>query len=131
MRIHIEIVTEGQPGRQRIATVEQIVEQAACDGIGLSLEEVKGLIGQLQTIVSAEHARETLAANSSCGACGQTFACKSSASIVYRTVFGKRRIPSPRLYSQCRCGARACDGDSFNPLAVVLTERTHPELLCL
>ena len=131
MRIHIEIVTEGQPGRQRIATVEQIVEQAACDGIGLSLEEVKGLIGQLQTIVSAEHARETLAANSSCGACGQTFACKSSASIVYRTVFGKRRLPSPRLYSQCRCGARACDGDSFNPLAMVLTERTHPELLCL
>ena len=54
MRIHIEIVTEGQPGRQRVATVERIVDQAACDGIGLSLEEVKRLIGQLQTIVSAE-----------------------------------------------------------------------------
>ena len=38
MRIHIEVVTEGQPGRQRIATVERIVEQAPCDGIGLSLE---------------------------------------------------------------------------------------------
>ena len=68
MRIHIEIVTEGQPGRQPIATVERLVEQAACDGIGLSLEEVKGLIGQLQTIVSAEHARKTVAANSPCGA---------------------------------------------------------------
>ena len=73
MRIHIEVLTEGQPGRQRIATVERIVEQAPCDGIGLPLEEVKGLIGQLQTIVAAEHARETVAANSSCGACGRTF----------------------------------------------------------
>ena len=131
MRIHIEVVIDGQPGRQRVATVERIAEPSAADGIGLSLEEVKGLIGQLQTIVSAEHARETVAANSSCGACGQTFACKSSASIVYRTVFGKLRLYSPRLYSQCQCGARAYDGDSFNPLAMVLTERTHPELLYL
>lgn len=131
MRIHIEVVIDGQPGRQRVATVERIAEPSAADGIGLSLEEVKALIGQLQTIVSAEHARETVAANSSCGACGLTFACKSSGSIVYRTVFGKFRLSSPRLYSQCRCGARAYDGDSFNPLAMVLTERTHPELLYL
>lgn len=131
MRIHIEVVIDGQPGRQRIATVERIAARPASEGIGLSLEEVKGLIGRLQTIVSAEHARETVAANSCCGACGQSFACKSSANIVYRTAFGKLRLSSPRLYSQCRCGARAYDGDSFNPLAMVLTERTHPELLYL
>ena len=131
MRIHIEVVIEGHPGRKRIATVERIVGQSACDGIGLSLEEGKGLIGQLQTIVCAEHARETVAANSSCGVCGQALACKSSANIVYRTAFGKLRLCSPRLYSQCRCGARAYDSDSFNPLAMVLTERTHPELLYL
>jgi hypothetical protein len=131
VRIHIEVVIEGRAGRQRISTVERIVEPSACDGIGLSLEEVKGLIGQLQTIVSAEHARETVAANSSCGLCGRALPCKSWASIVYRTAFGKLRLSSPRLYSQCRCGARAYGSDSFNPLALVLSERTHPELLYL
>ena len=45
VRIHIEVVIEGHPGRKRVATVERIVGQSACDGIGLSLEEGKGLIG--------------------------------------------------------------------------------------
>lgn len=129
MRIHVEVVIEGHPARQRIATVERIVKPATCDGLGLSLEEAKGLIGQLQAIVSAEQARETVAANSTCAECAQALPRKSCASIVYRTAFGKLRLSSPRLYSRCRCGAGACGSDSFNPLALVLTERTHPELL--
>ena len=56
---------------------------------------------------------------------------KGGASIVYRTAFGKLRLAGPRLYSQCRCGARAHTSDSFNPLGTLLEERTHPELLYL
>jgi hypothetical protein len=48
-----------------------------------------------------------------------------------RTAFGKLDLACPRLYSQCRCGARVYASDSFNPLAVVLVERTYPELLYL
>jgi hypothetical protein len=131
VRIHVEVVIEGHATRQRIATVERNVMPAAGEGLGLSLEEAKGLIGHLQTIVCEEQTSEMVAAISTCAVCAQALARKSSASIVYRTAFGKLRLSSPRLYSQCRCGARACGSDSFNPLALVLTERTHPELLYL
>jgi hypothetical protein len=85
----------------------------------------------LQAIVANEQAREVVAANSACGDCGRDLPCKGSANIVYRTAFGKLKLTSPRLYSQCSCGARAYGSDSFNPLALVLGQRTHPELLFL
>jgi len=56
---------------------------------------------------------------------------KGSASVVYRTAFGKLDLPCPRLYARCRCGARAYASDSFNPLAMILAQRTYPELLYL
>ena len=101
------------------------------DGIGLALGEVKGLLERLQGIVAAEHAQEVVSANSSCGACGLELPRKGEAGIVYRTAFGKLRLSGPRLYSRCRCGARAHDSESFSPLAMVVAERTHPELLYL
>ena len=93
MRMHIEVVPEGQPGRQRIATVERIVAQAPCEGIGLSLEEVKGLIGQLQTIVAAEHARETVAANSSCGRVNKTVGGRDQALDIVLHLRSQARAP--------------------------------------
>ena len=101
------------------------------DGIGLALGEVKGLLERLQGIVAAEHAQAVVSANSSCGACGLELPRKGEAGIVYRTAFGKLRLSGPRLYSQCRSGARAHDSESFSPLAMVVAERTHPELLYL
>ena len=132
MQIHIEVSTAGRPGRQRIATIERNAELPAGEGVGLTLDEVKALVQRLQAIVATGHAGEIVAANSSCGDCGQALARKGSASIVYRTAFGKLDLACPRLYSQCRCcGARAYASDSFNPLAMVLAQRTHPELLYL
>ncbi|HSW27240.1 MAG TPA: hypothetical protein VLJ62_31075 [Burkholderiaceae bacterium] len=131
MQIHIEVVTSGKRGRQRIATIERGADAAAGNGIGLALAELKDLLERLQGIVAAEHAQEVVSANSSCGACGLELPRKGVAGIVYRTAFGKLRLSCPRLYSQCRCGARAYDRESFNPLAMVLAERTHPELLYL
>ena len=131
MRIDIEVVVRGKRGRQRIATIERDADVGAGKGIGLSLEEAKSLLEHLQTIVAAEHAQEVIAANSLCGECGHALPRKGEGSMVYRTAFGKLRLACPRLYSQCGCGARAYCGDSFNPLALVVAERTHPELLYL
>jgi hypothetical protein len=124
-------VTSGKCGRRRIATIERGADEGAGVGIGLTLDEVKRLVERLQGIVAAEHAQEVVSANSSCGACGLELPRKGMAGIVYRTAFGKLRLSCPRLYSQCRCGARAYDSESFNPLAMVVAERTHPELLYL
>ena len=129
MQIHVEVVTRGKRGRERIATIERDANVAGTDGIGLTLGEVKSLAERLQSIVAAEQVQETVSANSACAACGRELPRKGSASIVYRTAFGKLRFASPRLYSQCRCGARAHTSDSFNPLGTLLEERTHPELL--
>ena len=60
----------GKRGRRRIATIERGVDVGAGNGIGLALDEVKGLLERLQGIVAAEHAQEVVSANSSCGACG-------------------------------------------------------------
>jgi hypothetical protein len=47
---------------------------------------------------------------------------------VFRTVFGTLPVDSPRL-SHCPCPAHATT--SFSPLAVLLPERTTPDLLSL
>ena len=119
MQIHIEVSTAGRPGRQRIATIERDADLPAGEGIGLTLDEVKGLVQRLQAIVATEHVGEIVAANSSCGECSQPLPRKGSASIVYRTAFGKLDLPCPRLYSRCRCGACAYISDSFNPRALL------------
>ncbi len=129
MRIHVEVVIEGQRERQRIATIQRSADLATVDGLGLTLAESKDFLERLQATVVREHADALVDANSACGGCGQPLARKGTSPIVYRTAFGKLSLRSPRLYSQCRCGARACSRDSFNPLAMHLAQRTHPELL--
>lgn len=121
----------GKRGRQRIATIERGPDVAAGEGIGLVLDEVKSLLQRLQEIVATEQAREVVEALSSCGECGHELPTKAAASMVYRTAFGKLKLACPRLYSQCRCGCRVYGRETFNPLAMVLAERTHPELLFL
>jgi hypothetical protein len=37
MRVHVEVVIEGQHERQRIATIHRSAELAAVDGLGLTL----------------------------------------------------------------------------------------------
>jgi hypothetical protein len=106
---------------------ERCADVDAGKGIGLSLQEVKDLLQRLQKVIATEHAHDVVAANSSCGECGHELPRKGEASMVYRTPFGKLRLACPRLYSQCRCGARAYDSDLFNPLAMVVAQRTHPE----
>jgi hypothetical protein len=54
--------------------------------------------------------------------------CKGYHQLVYRTVFGKMTLPSPRWYT-CRC--QTTEPRSFSPLAEMFQEHTAPELLYL
>jgi len=64
-----------------------------------------------------------------CSKCGKIQSRKGKHQIVLRTLFGKLRLDSPRLY-HCGCRSKE-DYRSFSPLAELLTERTAPELAYL
>jgi hypothetical protein len=131
MRVDIEVRIGGKPDRTCVATIERDPRKMAEQGIGLQLAEVKSLIGRLQQIVATAQADEIIAWNCLCGQCGEPLPRKDSAAIVYRTAFGKLRLDSPRHYSTCICGHCERESASFNPLAEMLTERSHPELVYL
>ncbi len=64
--------------------------------------------------------------------CRLPLGVKDRKTIVYRTVFGKARLDSPRFYSACsRCTVPARTRQSFSPLAEQLPERVHPQWLWL
>jgi hypothetical protein len=64
-----------------------------------------------------------------CPKCGKIQSRKGKHQIVLRTLFGKLRLDSPRLYD-CGCCSKE-EYRSFSPLAELLTERTTPELAYL
>jgi hypothetical protein len=64
-----------------------------------------------------------------CPDCGASRKEKDSRHVVYRTLFGKIRLCSPRLLT-CPCQG-AHSRHSSSPLADSLTARSHPELLNL
>ena len=68
---------------------------------------------------------EAMARMSVCPECGSRLTVKGHHRLVYRSVFGRLSIDSPRLY-QCRCSGSG--RRSTSPLASCLRERTSPEL---
>jgi hypothetical protein len=136
MRIAIQAMisdVEGQDTRtQDIGVLEYDAEAAPASGLGLFIGEAHQLLRQLQTVVLREQAARFVERVSRCRQCGSRLGVKDAKTIVYRTVYGKARLDSPRLYSTCgRCGACATPARSFSPLADALPERTHPQWLWL
>lgn len=67
-----------------------------------------------------------------CPECSHALGQKDEKQLVYRTAFGKYRLPSPRLYSRCaHCGHRSHAAQTFSPMAAALPERTHPQWIWL
>ncbi len=96
--------------------------------LGLTLEESKELLQQLQqTIVDAQVAAY-LDQQRACPACGKDRQLKQSETAPFRTLFGRISVPNPR-WRHCRCQAQTTK--TFRPLAALLPERTSPELLYL
>ena len=136
MRITIQALIEGADGQlprtEAIGTVERDADGAPASGLGLFLRETHALLRQLQAIVLREQVSQFLDRAALCRQCGHRLATKDSKVVIYRTAFGKARLNSPRLYSQCgNCGASARPQASFSPLAEALPERTHPQWLWL
>jgi hypothetical protein len=130
MKIRVQVIVESDDGVgemvQEIAQLER--GQLRPEELGLTLAEAKGLLEGLQRTVVEQQIAEYSKQQSSCSLCSKPRSHKGSHAIVYRTLFGKLELGSPRLF-HCRCQPQPTR--SFSPLAELLAERTSPELLYL
>src|SRR4051794_3106486 len=110
MRVRIQVIVESEAGAppvvQEGATLERGPLQA--EGLGLTLAEAKGLLRGVQEAMVARQAAEFVARHEGCPDCGKARPRKGRHEIAYRTLFGKLRLDSPRVYEcPCRGPARA------------------------
>ena len=130
MKVRIQVIVESDQGETQCVEDVAQFERGALqpDALGLTLAEAKALLQGVQRTMVSEQTTAYLDAQHPCPACGTPRRCKGHHQLVYRTVFGKLTLPSPRWYA-CRC--QTTERRSFSPLADLLPERTAPELLYL
>jgi hypothetical protein len=130
MRVRLQVVIESDDGQiQDIQDVFQLHRgELKPERLGLTLEEAKSALEGVQRILAGRQVEEYVDAQRRCPACAQQRKQKGQHEIVYRTLFGRLRMESPRLY-ECRC--KVVSRKSFSPLAELLPERTAPELAYL
>jgi hypothetical protein len=130
MKVRIQVIIESGSGETHC--VEEVAQfergELRPDALGMTLAEAKALLQNVQRAMVAEQATTYLEAHSPCPACQAPRRCKGHHQLVYRTVFGKLTLPSPRWYA---CGCHTTERRSFSPLAELLQEHTTPELLYL
>ena len=115
----------GQP--TRIAEISNINRQPLTSEItlGLTLQEAKKITNEIQQVMTKMQIKEFIAKQQSCTNCNEKHTIDGYHDLIYRTLFGKLILKSPRL-KKCKCEANK--RVSFSPVANLLTERTAPEL---
>jgi hypothetical protein len=130
MKIRIQVVIESGDGNpekiEEIARLER--GSLRPEELGLTLAEAKALLHGMQQTMVTEQIEEYIARFKICPYCGAQRARKGQHPIVYRTLFGKLNLISPRLYD---CSCQNQDRHSSSPLAQLLTMHCAPELLYL
>ena len=96
--------------------------------IGLSIEDSKGLLLNLQQEIVAAQAQAFCEAHSTCSCCGRRLRRKGSKSVQYRTVFGDIPVDSPRFY---HCACQPHTAQTFSPLTALFPDHVAPEMLWL
>ena len=132
MKIRIQIVMEAANGEtervEDIAELERSSPQP--ETLGLTLAESKTLLQGIQQRMVSEQVAEYMAQFNTCPDCGARRTKKGQHTLVYRTLFGKLNLISPRLYD-CACHQPHQARHSSSPLATWLNSHSSPELLYL
>ena len=130
MKIKVQIIVESDSGKtalvQDVAHLDRTTLRP--EALGLTLAEAKALLQNVQQTIVEQQTAEYLEQQSACPQCGKQRLHKGEHTIVYRTLFGKLRLHSPRLF-HCPCQPHSTR--TFSPLVELLVERTAPELLYL
>jgi hypothetical protein len=130
MIIKVQITVSPDGGETEV--VEEVArlerEQLRPEELGLKLAEAKAILSGIQRKLVERQAVGFIAERARCPECGKALRHNGRHEVVMRTVFGKLKLESPRLY---RCGCEGGRRQSFSPLAAALPERTSPEMLYL
>lgn len=114
---------------QHTQTVAEIVRtETTLETLGLTLDESKHLLQELQALMRDQQVSAYLAERRACPACGTQRRLKEQATAPCHTVFGVALVPNPR-WEQCDCQPQPTQ--TLRPLSQLLPERTSPELLYL
>ncbi len=134
MKFKVRILVENDDGNEILLTenIEFERKNSSLENLGLSLAESKELLRKTQQTMVKEQTEEFLKESESCLHCQRKRLSKGKHQIVYRTLFGKMELASPRLfYCGCELAEESVKTKTFSPLAIALPERTAPELLYL
>jgi hypothetical protein len=129
MKVTVQVVTidaNGQESIRELACIER--EELTAASLGLSVADSKALLQSLQEVVVEWQMKTYLDSQRHCPDGGKLRPSKGAHHSAFRTVFGQIPVESPRL-EHCPCQEH--DTQSFSPLAVLLPEKTTPELLYL
>jgi len=126
IRIQIIIEQDETSSTHTVAHFQRDDLQSA--PLGMTLAESKALLAELQAIIATHQVADFNEQQRHCPDCGTPRRKKDTKRLIYRTVFGKLELESPRYYT-CDCQLRTHKSES--PLAAYLDERTSPELLYL
>jgi hypothetical protein len=132
MKIRIQIVMEAANGEsERIEDIAELERNSLQpETLGLTLAESKTLLQGIQQRMVSEQVAEYMAQFNTCPDCGARRTKKGQHTLVYRTLFGKLNLISPRLYD-CACHQPHQSRHSSSPLATWLKAHSSPELLYL
>ena len=98
MKVRVQVIVESDHGEtQCVENVAQFERGALQpETLGMTLAEAKALLQGVQRTMVAEQTTAYLDAQHPCPACGTPRRCKGHHQLVYRTVFGKLTLSSPR-----------------------------------
>jgi hypothetical protein len=130
VKIKIQIVVSSDNEEEEVIQEVAEIERGSLqpENLGLRLTEAKTLLQQVQQNLVQQQVAEYEKQHDSCQHCGGKLLHKDKRTIVYRTLFGKLKLPCNRLF---HCSCQKQPTRTFQPLANLLTERTSPELLYL
>ena len=131
MKLKVQLIIESDSGETEVVQEVAKLERHSLrpENLGLMLSEAKELLHEVQKAMVTHQTTRYLTQQISCPECGAIRSHKGKHQIVLRTLFGKLRLDSPRLYHCGCCGKE--EHRSFSPLAELLPERTAPELAYL
>lgn len=126
IRVQVTIEHEQTECIETVAVLQR--DELRPETLGITLDEGQDVLARLQSLMVAQQVAAYNDQHRHCPDCGAKRSRKDTKHIIFRTIFGKLKLDSPRLYS-CDCQPRP-EG-SASPLAQLLSERTAPELLYL
>ena len=129
MKVTVQVIVTSDDGEESVRELAGIErEELTAESLGLSIAESKALLHSLQEVIVEWQMNAYLDSQRHCPDCGKLRHRKGVHHSAFRTVFGKIPVASPRLE---HCSCQAHETQSFSPLAVLLPEKTTPELLYL